>query len=134
MSINIDSELTQTKHKLDELLCLRLNEALHSISVTKQHDPKSVAAFYCSDVPYCRLHNGDRLSVQYDINPILINGTIQVSVTLESVTYGTHAIKLLMDLDMLNLYKTYITLLIDVALHNEQHRILMLIDQPKITH
>ena len=129
MSINTDSKLTQTKHKLDELLCLRLNETVQSNAVTKQHDPKSVAAFYCSDVPYCRLHNGDRLSVQYDINPILINGTIQVS-----VTYGTRAIKLLMDLDMLNLYKKYITLLIDVALHNEQHRILMLIDQPKITH
>lgn len=128
--------LVQTKRQLDTLFCERLNEAVAQIGDNHDVHPNDLSQFFIDDegVSYCRLRNGDRLNVGYDVSPVLVDGTIQVFVNLDHPQYGHHALRLLMDVPMLELYKDYLTQFIDEAITNEHHRVLRLSDQPGNNH
>lgn len=127
--------LAQTKRQLDTLFCERLNEAVAQIGDNHDANPNDLSQFFIDDAgaSYCRLRNGDRLNVGYDVAPALVDGTIQVFVNLAQ-EYSYHALHLLMDVPMLELYKDYLTQFIDEAITNEQHRALRLSDQPGNNH
>lgn len=126
-----NTKLLETKIQLDQLFCDKLNSAIINCDDNHNLDPRSLKHFYVNDngANYCQLVNGDCLVVTYTVAPALVDGTIKVFVNVHSEEYGNHTLYILMDVDMLELYKDYITLYIDVAITNEHHRILNLSTQ-----
>lgn len=127
----MNKTLAQTKRHLDTLFCNRLNEAVASIGGESNNDPINFAGFFVSENgdSYCRLNNGSDLLIQYDVAPELAEGTIKVYVNLDHAEYGFHALHLLMDVEMLEAYKDYLTQYIDGVITNEHHRVLDLSSQ-----
>lgn len=127
--VTMSNTLAQNKFQLDELFCNNLNEAVAKIRVINDDDPNNLSSFFMdkeTGLPYCRLFGGQCLSVRFDVNSKLVDGTIQVFVSISHPDYGHHALYLLMDVPMLELYKDYLTQFIDGAIDNEKLRVLTL--------
>lgn len=125
----MNKNLVQTKLQLDTLFCNHMNEAIGMVAAVEETYPNSLAAFFLDEetgLTYCRLNSGTVLTVMYEINPELVGGTIQVLISLGHPEYGHHALKLLMDVPMLELYKDYINQYINGAITNEHNRVLTL--------
>lgn len=127
----MNKTLAQTKRQLDTLFCNRLNKAVAGIGDTEDGNPNGFSEFFVHEngTSYCRLNNGTDLPVQYDVAPVLVEGTIKVYINLDHVEYGNHTLYLLMDVEMLELYSDYITQYIAGAITNEHHRMFNLSTQ-----